>query len=132
LDDSVFSMQLGKNGFYHIRRHSSWCLGEANCVFSWITMHMWHLLWHIIQNNYNLTLGDAANCMWYIYIHTTILNLDYWIKIEMTINHFTFWPFVYIWIIGLRWNNFKCLHKIICCLTYQLYYNIFWHFTTFA
>ncbi len=48
-----------------------------------------------------------------------------WLQIEVVVNQFTFWPFVYILAIGLGWNNFKCLHKIVCHKNSYKYYNYF-------
>jgi len=78
----------------------------------WFFFHLIFCLWmwHGTKN-----MGRChkmvPNYIWHtcIFVYTTVLDLDYWIKIKMVVdevvvNHLTSLPFVYILTIGLGWT----------------------------
>jgi hypothetical protein len=49
-----------------------------NCVVSFAKMfNMWHLLWHMIHKNYNLTLGKGKILHNIIYMQLSIVKLQF-------------------------------------------------------
>jgi hypothetical protein len=97
----VFINPPWKERIKHIWRGALW-------FFFHLIFCLW--MWHGTKN-----MGRChkmvPNYIWHtcIFVYTTVLDLDYWIKIKMVVdevvvNHLTSLPFVYILTIGLGWT----------------------------
>jgi hypothetical protein len=104
---------------------------RGHCVFFPFNFCLW--MWHATKSIRVWCHNMVPNYVTYdVYIiYTTILDFDYWIKINVVANwsgckSFTSQSFVYILTIELGWNNLKCLHKIEIWFFF-FFYNFSFH-----